>query len=1759
MADYKGLNIRFRGDTTDASKALHILSSEAKAAQGNLNAIQESLKNTATNGKNLDEALKSVQLQQMGNAAQAASGKVNAYEQSLVGLNKRLYDAQLKLVTNRDTLESMPAKYDALASSASQAFERVAQAQQVLDEAKEKVAFAGSQESWVQAINEQVEAQMNFNAAVEAGDEEFRKVSATYGTFEGAINSAEESIRATGAEIENTTQKMLVQESQAKALAAEQTRLAASMTDMGQWGAGAQEFGNTLQGVGSAISSVGDKLTIVSGIAAITFGRNIVSSTEEFGNAIAQLGGYLDIQGESLDQMSDQALKWGKDTQFSATEAANAMNELAKGGMTQAQISGGAMKATMELAAAGQLDMAQAAETSVQAIKTFGLSAEDASRVADALAGAANESTAEVSDLANGFKYVGGWASMAGWNINDVSGALALLSDHGLQSEMAGTALRNVMQRLAAPTDTAAKLMNAYGFSVRDSEGHMVSAVEVVKRLNDTFGNLADEEKQNVLNDIFGARALPAAIALMNEGADSLQGYIDSTSQAGYATEMAKNRMGDLGWALEYLRGEAETAAVNFGQALAPSIIGLAKNIEGLLEWFNSLDDSTKQFIAQSAVMAVAVGPVISGIGHLSKGAAGLVGSFGTAITTISEFVALSADGGSKVKRFAEALALAKTPAAETAEGIAKVAENAAVMEKTLQTAGTALKGAIAVAAVAWLADQIKSVVDEVQLVSEATKSMSDIAREAGESVASMGDEAEKAGSKASTIGQAVAGMNASLKESAEYNKDVASSLKEMEGNVSSAERYAATIKELSSVGSLSAAQQEQLKQAVDGYNEVTGAAIRITDDMRGTLNLLPQDIDKVTEAYVRQEKVKVYTELQSEALKEQIRAQKDAKKAAEETQNTFWNWQNILTTAANSFTGLGQIMNIVNYGKAAIGLKGVSDASEKATYDVNYFKEAAEAAGMSTEQYTEYLKQLFPELNKTGDGAEEAAEKEREAAEQAAQAATDAANAIKKANDAIVRERQREYDHAYKALQKTLDAEYKARQKAYDKEYKGLQKALDKEYKLRQKELDKAYKERQKQIDKEYDAYKDSLDAEVTALKKSLDSKQKEYKKSLDSELSAYKKSNDAILKQQKKAYDAQTKAFKAETDKRVKALQDERDERIKALEANDGTKEIDSRIKSLKDQTKAEQAEIKRRGEEEKKAELEMAVERAKTRRARADAEKALNDYLAELAQEHRENEREAEIERLEDQKDIIKERTDTQKDAIKEEYAARIDALKESRSNELDAIKEANDLEYETMKEKLDGEYQLRKEHNELLVEQRKEANELEIEDLKEQNELLLEARKEQDELKLESIKEQQEAELELIKEDHELRLEELKEFQTSQLEAMKESQEEILQALKDSQQDQLDAMRQNGEDMVASANDTTGELKKDSDQKLADADAWKNQTKETYKQAALGMGENLTRTLFGFNPTLSNIAGQLYHSAVTEPNKLPSTFQNIASSSTHNLENTFNIRRSAIGGAAGAIASSVDGNLSSIPSSASANGSEAMYNLQSNISHGGTGVANAASRVVGNINSQFDGLGNNSYSWGSDMMFNLNEGIVSYWNNVLLPNLVNIANNIANLLAHSKPKEGPLKDDDQWFYHMGQNLNKGLMRSVPEIMGTVNDLADGIADGMNVDVVSDFIDNMRSNEYELAKQSRRMAEIVSDEFNPYATGNYSLGYDVKPMAQLLTNGVTEALRSGVPQRQGVTVVVQNMQVREESDIQRVSERLYALGEQTRRRGW
>lgn len=501
--------------------------------------------------------------------------------------------------------------------------QRASELEHEIDQLEPSLESATKRERELERQTEETAAEMvnltNKNRELRDSVGEYNEQITIATTQEAALTETEKTLRAHG-----------------EALKTKMYSVGGSLADIGVW---AQSAGDKLYGMGIALSTI-------AGISVATLGRQIVDETTEFGNAMSQVGVYLGVTDDGLEHMSDLALKWGKDTQYSATEAAQAMSELAKGGLSAMEIEGGAMAATMDLAAAGQMNLADAALTVAQSMRAFGLQASDTTEVADALAGVANGTTSTVEGLANGFRYVAGWSRLSSWDIHEVSGALGLLADYGLQGEMAGTALRNVLMRLAAPTDKARGIMEEYGIEVRDAEGNMKSAVEVVDQLNAAFEGVDKEERDAALNTMFGARGINAASALMDAGSEALQEYIDLSSEAGAASEMAQGQMGDLGWALEYLKGEAETAAVNLGNALTPVLIDAAEAAEDLLAKFNDLSSEEQLDLAKKLGIALLSGPTLVGVGTALKGIGSGLSGIGGGIRFLSEFSKQVRQGG---------------------------------------------------------------------------------------------------------------------------------------------------------------------------------------------------------------------------------------------------------------------------------------------------------------------------------------------------------------------------------------------------------------------------------------------------------------------------------------------------------------------------------------------------------------------------------------------------------------------------------------------------------------------------------------------------------------------------------------------------------------------------------------------------------------------------------------------------------------------------------------------------------------------------------------------------------------------------------------------------------------------------------------------------------------------------------------------------------------------------------------------------------
>lgn len=328
-----------------------------------------------------------------------------------------------------------------------------------------------------------------------------------------------------------------------------------------------------LAGGAAAVSRAAGALgAIGGGYLAAGFIKSSVSIRAAFEDTLNQLGAVAKVPAADIERLSRLALQMGADTVFSANQAAEAMLELARGGLTAAQIEAGGLAGTLTLAAAGGLDMGRAATIASNAMSAFGLGAKDVAAVAAALAGGANASTASVDSLAQALSQVGPGAVNAGLSLQETVAVLAAFDAAGIKGSDAGTSLKTMLTRLIPASMEADATMKALGLSFVDVEGNIVPITQVAGQLQTALSGLSEAQRIAALNTIFGADATRAASVLMKEGAAGLAGYIAATNDMGAAQEVAAARMRGLPGALEQLSGSFETAKLAVGGFLAPAV-----------------------------------------------------------------------------------------------------------------------------------------------------------------------------------------------------------------------------------------------------------------------------------------------------------------------------------------------------------------------------------------------------------------------------------------------------------------------------------------------------------------------------------------------------------------------------------------------------------------------------------------------------------------------------------------------------------------------------------------------------------------------------------------------------------------------------------------------------------------------------------------------------------------------------------------------------------------------------------------------------------------------------------------------------------------------------------------------------------------------------------------------------------------------------------------------------------------------------------
>lgn len=348
-----------------------------------------------------------------------------------------------------------------------------------------------------------------------------------------------------------------------------------------KFGAFAKTSSDSLARVGTATGLVGVGILALAGLA--------IKSFADFDKAMSSVQASTHATKSDMDDLRAAAVKAGADTAFSATEAAEGIDELSKAGVGVTDVLGGGLTGALSLAAAGELSVADAASVAATAMTQFKLHGDQIPHVADLLAAGAGKAQGSVSDLAAALNQGGLVASQAGFKIDETTGVLAAFASAGLLGSDAGTSLKTAILALQAPSSQASDLMRKYGIDVYDGSGKMLSFSAIAGQLQGKLGNLSDETRNATLATIFGTDAVRAAGVLYKEGADGIQDWNDKVNDSGYAAETARLKMDNLSGDIEYLKGSIDSALIQSGSAANDVLRNMVQTATGLVNAIGAL------------------------------------------------------------------------------------------------------------------------------------------------------------------------------------------------------------------------------------------------------------------------------------------------------------------------------------------------------------------------------------------------------------------------------------------------------------------------------------------------------------------------------------------------------------------------------------------------------------------------------------------------------------------------------------------------------------------------------------------------------------------------------------------------------------------------------------------------------------------------------------------------------------------------------------------------------------------------------------------------------------------------------------------------------------------------------------------------------------------------------------------------------------------------------------------------------------------
>ena len=591
--------------------------------------------------------------------------------------------------------------------------------QQAVDSTKQRLAVLQQQ---YDNIQKEIQETEGYSSALEnkliSKQAQIDKTTTSLHTYEQRLAATGNTLREAGVDTTQLTSETSRLETEVDKLKDQQIDLKKAMDEAGD---GATDFGKKSVEAIDAVESVLATAGIAKALGEIKDAyMDCINTAGDFEASMSNVEALSGASGNELEALSGKAKEMGATTKFTAGESADALSYMALAGWnTQSMLEG--ISPVLNLAAAANMDLAQASDIVTDYLTAFGLKASDTTHIVDVMAYAMAHSNTDVIQLGEAYKACASTATSLGYSVEETTAVLATMANAGVKGGEAGTALNAIFTRLATNTKNCGDKLANYGVNIYDAQGSMQSLTSILTGISGVWGDLTDQEQANLAKTIAGTNQYSKLQTIMAgcseaaaEGGQSFSDYTEALNNcAGSADKMAGTMLDNMNGRLVLMQSAADGLKIAIGEDLTPAMSGLYDVGAQVLGWMQGFVEENPGVVKGIAAGTVTLGGLAGSITAVNA-ALKLSKALAPALTTVVPVLGTAALAAGGV---AAVVALLSSAANDTVSSVQELTAAAQNMGSAMKEAGTDYSTTLSsMEATASVADQYISKLEAIEV-----------------------------------------------------------------------------------------------------------------------------------------------------------------------------------------------------------------------------------------------------------------------------------------------------------------------------------------------------------------------------------------------------------------------------------------------------------------------------------------------------------------------------------------------------------------------------------------------------------------------------------------------------------------------------------------------------------------------------------------------------------------------------------------------------------------------------------------------------------------------------------------------------------------------------------------------------------------------------------------------------------------------------------------------------------------------------------